>query len=691
MPAPDILPSDVGFAPSRGVTDPLAAWWLRQVVLRLRREIAWLWVQRGLLEGAPVTSGALPPPVEPLREALNLAQFEPERRAFFETDDTGRYLSAQIAADEPAVPRPSGPWFSAVAPVLSPVERFALALALAARIDPAIAPVIAAAAAADHTATAATPALAFRLFEAPTEAWLALFDPAAPLARSGLMPRPEGWTSPLEVGPMVAHALLTGAPPDAVWAPVAPTDEAAAQIEERSLAIARLSAARAAGARVVQPIAGPEGAPLAAAAAHMVESLGLGLVSPAPGADAEALAATAPLLALADRAALWPAADPPPDALVPPVLFRVARGDWERTTVAEVTCLPTTRLAPLSFSRRLAHWRGAVPGAPNRIQETLSECARRFRLEASHIDRSAAVLAALGRTPSPAEIFGAARSDVDLGRLAQPILPRFDLDQLVLPAAAKARVAELVHAVMALARVQADWGVGENWGETGLSALFVGPPGTGKTMAAQAIAQAAQMPLYRVDLSQVVDKYIGETEKNLARLFDGADRTDAILFFDEADALFARRTDIKSSNDRYANMQVNYLLQRIEAYQGLAILATNRRKDVDEAFLRRLRLVVEFPTPAAAERLEIWRKSVPAGVDAGAVEFAHLAGRLALTGGHIRSIILNACLQCATPDGARVLTPKAVVRATQRELEKLARPVTRDQFGVYASLLETSS
>src|SRR5262249_35089443 len=148
-----------------------------------------------------------------------------------------------------------------------------------------------------------------------------------------------------------------------------------------------------------------------------------------------------------------------------------------------------------------------------------------------------------------------------------------------------------------------------------------GPPGCGKGMFAESLAQLLGLPMYRIDLSQVVNKYIGETEKNLKRLFDAADVADAILYFDEADAIFGKRIDVRDAHDRYANLEVSYLLARMERFKGLAILATNRRRDLDEAFLRRLRAVVELPLPESAQRAQIWRKVVPPGVDASTLDF----------------------------------------------------------------------
>jgi len=185
----------------------------------------------------------------------------------------------------------------------------------------------------------------------------------------------------------------------------------------------------------------------------------------------------------------------------------------------------------------------------------------------------------------------------------------------------------------------------------------------------------------------VVNKYIGETEKNLRRLFDTADAADVILLFDEADALFGKRTEVKDAHDRYANLEISYLLERMERFKGLAILATNRRKDLDEAFLRRLRFVLEFPLPGPTERLRIWQGVFPPGVDTSGLDFDFLAQRFALAGGHIRAIVFQACLQSAAEGAPRALDMPAIVRAVQREYEKLERANSLDQFGPYATLV----
>ena len=347
--------------------------------------------------------------------------------------------------------------------------------------------------------------------------------------------------------------------------------------------------------------------------------------------------------------------------------------------------LPAVEVPPPSFAERLAAWQQALPSAARR--PVLAELARRFRGQTAAIERIAAELARLGREPTAEELLAAARADLDLGALAQAVSPRFELQELMLPPAQTRQVAELVTAMRNLGRVHHEWGTARAWNEGGLAALFAGPPGTGKTMASEAVAHELQLPLFRIDLSQVVNKYIGETEKNLKRLFDAADGSEAILFFDEADALFGKRTEVKDAHDRYANLEISYLLERMERFKGLAILATNRRKDLDEAFLRRLRFVVEFPLPGAPERERIWRGVVPPGVDAGELDFDFLAQRFPLAGGHIRAIVFHACLQAAGEGAEKRLTMQGVVRAVQREYDKLERASSLEQFGPYAPLV----
>jgi SpoVK/Ycf46/Vps4 family AAA+-type ATPase len=211
----------------------------------------------------------------------------------------------------------------------------------------------------------------------------------------------------------------------------------------------------------------------------------------------------------------------------------------------------------------------------------------------------------------------------------------------------------------------------------GISALFAGESGTGKTMAAEVIANELDLALYRIDLSAVVSKYIGETEKNLRRLFDAAEQGGAILFFDEADALFGKRSEVKDSHDRYANIEINYLLQRMEAFSGLAILATNMKSALDNAFMRRLRFVVNFPYPGPDERRRMWQQALPEHVPREGLDYDRLA-RLGLSGGNIHSIALNAAFMAAARGTA--VTQALLLSAARSELRKLDRQVSEAEF-----------
>jgi SpoVK/Ycf46/Vps4 family AAA+-type ATPase len=206
---------------------------------------------------------------------------------------------------------------------------------------------------------------------------------------------------------------------------------------------------------------------------------------------------------------------------------------------------------------------------------------------------------------------------------------------------------EVVSHVRQRATVYEQWGFAARGARgLGISALFAGVSGTGKTLASEMLANALRLDLYRIDLSSVVSKYIGETEKNLRRIFDAAEESGAILLFDEADALFGKRSEVKDSHDRYANIEVSYLLQRMESYRGLAILTTNMKSALDQAFLRRIRFVVQFPFPDATQRAEIWRRIFPPATPTEGLDIQRLA-RLNAPGGNIRNIALNAAFLAA--------------------------------------------
>jgi hypothetical protein len=271
-----------------------------------------------------------------------------------------------------------------------------------------------------------------------------------------------------------------------------------------------------------------------------------------------------------------------------------------------------------------------------------------------------------------------AQTRVGLDQLAQRLDARATWAQLKLPAEEEGLLRQIERQVAHRARVYDTFGFRERMRRgLGISVLFAGESGTGKTMAAEVLANALGLVLYRIDLSAVVSKYIGETEKNLRKLFDAAEGGGAILFFDEADALFGKRSEVKDSHDRYANIEVNYLLQRMETFQGLAVLATNRKSALDTAFLRRLRFVVNFPFPGVAERAAIWAGAFPADTPVGALDHYRLA-RLHLTGGSIQNIALNAAFTAASAD-AEVTMPM-VLEAARTEFRKLDKPINEADF-----------
>jgi SpoVK/Ycf46/Vps4 family AAA+-type ATPase len=270
------------------------------------------------------------------------------------------------------------------------------------------------------------------------------------------------------------------------------------------------------------------------------------------------------------------------------------------------------------------------------------------------------------------------RARPTLDQLAQPIESKAQWDDIELAAGEKNLLHQIAEQVRSRTAVYDGWGFRERMNRgLGISVLFAGESGTGKTMAAEVIANDLELLLYRIDLSAVVSKYIGETEKNLRKLFDAAEDGAAILFFDEADALFGKRSEVKDSHDRYANIEINYLLQRMEAYRGLAILATNMKASLDSAFLRRLRFIVNFPFPGPVERTAIWRKVFPPETPLAELDYARLA-KLNLTGGGIHNIALNAAFLAARA-GTRVTMP-LVLEAARTEFRKLEKPVNEADF-----------
>lgn len=271
-----------------------------------------------------------------------------------------------------------------------------------------------------------------------------------------------------------------------------------------------------------------------------------------------------------------------------------------------------------------------------------------------------------------------ARATDRLAGLTEPITPAAVWDDLVLPGDTTTVLHEICAAVAGRDRVLGRWGFAEKLSRgTGIAALFSGPPGTGKTMAAEVVAGELGLGLYRIDLARVVDKYIGETEKNLKRIFAAAEAADAILLFDEADVIIGKRSEVRDAHDRYANLEIGYLLQAMESYRGLAILATNLRHHLDEAFVRRLAFAVHFPFPDEASRrliwAQIWPSRAPLATD---VDVELLARRYPLGGGNIK----NCALAAAYLAGDGPISLRHVLWAVRREYQKMGKQLSEAEF-----------
>jgi AAA+ superfamily predicted ATPase len=343
---------------------------------------------------------------------------------------------------------------------------------------------------------------------------------------------------------------------------------------------------------------------------------------------------------------------------------------------------PALRLdvAGLSSGEQLTQWCEVLGPSAEMLNGQLEHLVAQFNLDRESIESAGArILEQGGREDMAAMetlLWDACRTQARqrLDELAQHIDPVATWDDLVLPQAQAQTLCDIAAHVRHRLKVYESWGFAEKCSRgLGISALFAGPSGTGKTMAAEVLANELRLDLYRIDLSQVVNKYIGETEKNLKRVFDAAESSGAILLFDEADALFGKRSDVKDSHDRYANIEVSYLLQRMEAYRGLAILTTNMKQALDQAFLRRIRFVVQFPFPDAELRAEIWQKVFPEKTPTNGLDITKLA-RLDVGGGNIRNIAMQGAFFAA--EESEPVGMGHLLQAARREYGKLEKPLT---------------
>jgi vesicle-fusing ATPase len=749
--------------PGLSTIDPQVAYWLAQVNLRLRRELAWCWYQR-TGENDPET-GVLPPFTGVADDVLSWSRSDGYRRHFFEQDGTAVFLThliqgkelqgeqlqrEQFQTEQPAlVSQCRGDWSWLVKELeLSEAAQFTLALAIAYRVDAGIGPVCAAAQ--NDTAKAyPTLALAQRLWDQP-EAMLPLASIAHPLRCLGLLSKTSAdWHQLLDTPAWLAAGLQHGyqnlpgvtlissqledsqlEPSPFARAPyerachektpheiIVPQWEMALHaLKEYSLNGSGLSSSDMAGSNLSGsnlsgpglkghqgqlcriPMLGGKEDSFTSHCAAISGHLQALLVTITPAAWQQNtlsqlltwcwLTGVEPVLPWGAQVAAdhWPLALP----------LRVWQPmSKEQYKTDEAGMMLPLELPATDFYRRLEVLEECLGSRVTQYMDVVEECARRFRFSEPVLRRIATCIKHRGPWQG-ADLVEACRNETrgELAQITQQVFPRFDADELVLAPEQEEQFSEVSRAMDALTQVHYRWGTARVWNESGLAVLFCGPPGTGKTMAAEALATRLKLDMYRVDLAQVVSKYVGETEKNLRRIFDAAEASDCLLFFDESDALFGKRTEVKDAHDRYANIEVSYLLERMERFKGLAILASNRRKDMDEAFLRRLRYIIEFPVPGVEERERIWRMGFPENVDTSDLNFRFLARQFAFSGGHIRSVIFNACLQTAAkpelqPAQGKVGRPsmRQVLLQVRRELQKLNRSADEELFGNYAKLL----
>ncbi len=359
-------------------------------------------------------------------------------------------------------------------------------------------------------------------------------------------------------------------------------------------------------------------------------------------------------------------------------LFVVSREPWPSREP-----LPRVRVAAPTREEQRGLWKSALNGHAVELEGEVDAIVQQFDLGAPAIADAVARAGSADGVITGAELWRACREKASpaLEELARKLTPCFGWNDIVVGTEVRAQLRELCAQVEQRGRVYEAWGFGAGLARgRGITALFAGPSGTGKTMAAEILAAQLRLDLYRIDLAGVVSKYVGETEKNLRKVFDAAEDSGAILFFDEADSLFGTRTEVRDSHDRYANLEVNYLLQRMEDYSGLAILATNRRSALDPALLRRLRFLIDFPFPGPDERRQIWERVFPARAPTQELQFSFLS-KLDLSGGNIRSIAINAAFIAAEERSS--IGMSCVMRAAAREYAKLSRPLSAAEFGDY--------
>lgn len=624
---------------------------------------------------------------------------------------------------------------------LSPFEEHLVLLALAPEIDPKYDRLFGYLHD-DVSRRRATPGLALKLFCRTREQWmeaLRLFSPQATLFRTGLLKCPGPAEETLMRRPLaldeVAVGFLLGASgtPDDVQAclhfpPAPPALEelrCKAETKERLLRLLRHSIASGSGQaqRFIVHLCGPRGAGKRTLAAALCRTLGFPLlvvnVAELLRRFAEPENATQSIFRYAlllqcpvyfDRVELLTAEDAKGTShwqafrrqarAMSWLTFLGTESSWKPADTFDAHTFVSVEVPAPDAAGRKGLWLELAGGLQFDPDVDWDDIAVKFRLTPGRIQNALeAAVAQAGLRAGPDAVVSRddlymgcyGQSSQKLAALAQRIVPRHHWKDIILPPNALAQLREICAQLKHRRKVYEDWGFDEKLSRgRGLCALFYGQSGVGKTMAAEVLAHELFLEIYKIDLSTVVSKYIGETEKNLSRIFQEAEDSNAILFFDEADALFGKRSEVKDAHDRYANIEINYLLQRMEEFDGLVVLATNLRRNIDEGFFRRMHFAVEFPFPDEAHRYRIWKQHFPDRVPlADDVDLDYLAKRFSLSGGNIRNVVVAAAFLAAENSGR--IHMAHLIRATRREYEKIGRLCTENEFAPYQWALADNS
>ena len=716
------------FNPSLHVHDDYLSFWLQNVTIRMRREMCWNLKERSLLMDPKTHSANMSADLNFRKGFLefNQIRYWHEKQKFFHSDTTAKYLTDLLKKKSPSpkeIKRGTLYWLVKHLN-LDDTSIFVISLALACHLDAAIGNVISLLLD-DTNRSQVTLGLAQKLWDRPEEI-IFLTDPSGILFRLGVLEISPFFANsasfnsvfefPIRIPPLVANQLINH---ESLILPstlrtVQPTTSDKPSMEKIkfvSSKIDRNNESRKMG--LVVPILGLGRSSRVESASDMSVSTGKSVLDFVASYDRHIVENSSYLGSIMTLCWLRNS-----DLFLDLEVFSSSQSNSKNDTsftlplpsipiitylgISEMSQLsgipqsllsPTVEVQTLSYSDRLAYWNKMLGDDFKEIHDSIIECARRFRFDKESIDAVCKTLRGLQLPIQSQDLFDSCwlEADISLGEYAQKVTPRFNSMQLILPVKQQLQFQEIINAIKSITRVHYEWNEGQVWNEAGISVLFAGASGTGKTMAAEILSTELSLPMYRIDLSQIVNKYIGETEKNLKKIFDKAERCEMILFFDEADSLFGRRMEVKDAHDRYANLQVNYLLERMERYKGLAILATNRKRDLDESFLRRLRYIIEFPIPDESQRKLIWQQSIPSSVDSSNIDIEFLAKQFQLTGGNIRSVVFNAALQSAhnlKPGIRGRITMESLLIAVKREYDKIKGPVTLEQFGPYRDIIE---